>query len=72
MVPVIASSVIISVETQFAFGAVLSSIVTVAVQVEKFPLVSVKVSVTVLAPILANEKISGVLEGLSHPPDTLL
>ena len=45
---------------QVATGSILSSTVTVAVQVAEFPLTSVPVSVTVLVPIFAqvNEEIS--------------
>ena len=44
---------------QTAVGLVTSLTVTVAVQVETFPLTSVTVSVTVFAPILAQVKVEG-------------
>ena len=45
---------------QTAVGGVISWMVTVAVQVEMFRLLSVTVRVTVLEPILAQVKLEGL------------
>ena len=50
-----------------ATGATLSSTVTVAVQVEVLPLLSVTVSVTVLAPTLVQSNVFGEAVRLAMP-----
>ena len=52
---------------QVIVGAILSSTVTVVVQVEVFPFTSVTVSVTVLSPISAHENVSGETESVAIP-----
>ena len=53
----VASRAIVNGDTQLAIGFVLSSTVTVAVQLSLFPLVSVTVSVTVFAPNMEQSKV---------------
>jgi len=50
-----------------AVGGTLSSTVTVAVQVETFPLSSVTVKVTVFAPISLQSKVAGLTAILNIP-----
>jgi hypothetical protein len=52
---------------QIAVGAILSTTVTVAVQVETFPFTSVTVSVTVFAPTLEQLNVFGVTDSEAIP-----
>ena len=52
----------------WANGGVLSRIVTVALHVEEFPLISVTVSVTVFGPMFAHVNEFGFTEKVSAPP----
>ena len=52
---------------QLATGRIVSTIVTVAVQVEVLPLLSVTVKVTVLAPTLAQVKLLGDTDSVAMP-----